>query len=63
MGVEDLYIFSNLPPHTPFAEMSSLAPFCELAVAPDGWCGIVGCRFGSMHTSLHISVRRWAMRS
>ena len=37
MGVEDLYTFSNLPPHTPFAEMSSLAPFCELAVACSRW--------------------------
>ena len=66
VGVEDSYIknvFSNLPPHTPFAEMSSLAPSCELAVAPDSWSGVVGCRFGLMHTSLHTSVRRLAMRS
>ena len=66
MGVEDWYIknvFSNLPPHTQFAEMSSLASSCELAVAPDSWSGVVGCRFSSMHTSLHTSVRRLAVRS
>ena len=57
-------VFSNLPPpHTPFAEMSSLAPSCELAVAPDSWSDVVGCRLGSMHTSLHTSVRRLAVRS
>jgi len=62
IGVEDTHIkkinvFSGLPPHTPFAETSSLALSCELAVAPDSWYDIVGCRLGSMHTSLHTFVR------
>ena len=67
VGVEDSYIkkglFKSPPPHTPFAKMSSLAPSCELAVAPDSWSDVVGCRLGSMHTSLHTSVRRLAVRS
>ena len=56
-------VYSNLPPHTPFAETSSLAPSCELVVAPGSWSDIVDCRLGSMHTSLHTSVRRLALRS
>ena len=66
IGVEDTHIkkcLSNLPPHTTFAETSSLAPSCELAVAPDSWYDVVGCRLCSMHTSLHTSVRRLAVRS
>ena len=63
MGVEDSYIKESLlksPP--PFAEMLSLAPSCELAVAPDSWSDIVGCGLGSVHTSLHTSVRRLPWR-
>ena len=66
VGVEDSYIKKCLlksPTHAPFAEMSSLAPSCELAVALDSWSGVVGCRFGSMDTSLHTSVRRLSVRS
>ena len=57
------YVFSCLPPQTPFADTSSLAPSCVLAVAPDSCSGVTGCRLGSMHTSLQASVRRFAVRS
>ena len=50
-------------PQTPFADTSSLAPSCVLAVAPDSCSGVTGCRLGSMHTSLQASVRRFAVRS
>ena len=46
-----------------FAVTSSLTPSCDLAVAPDSWFDVVGCRTGSMHTSLHTSVRNLAVRS
>ena len=66
MGVENPHIkkvFSNLPPHTPLAEISSLAPSCELEVAPVRCSFFTGCSSGSIQTSLHTSVSKLAVRS
>ena len=51
------------PPQTPFAAMSSRAPACELAVAPISSSSVTGWSSGSVHTSLHTSMRRVAVRS
>ena len=48
---------------SPFAAMSSLAPSCVLADAPERCSPVMGCRCGSMQTSLHTSDRRLAVRS
>ena len=45
------------------AEISSLAPSCELAVAPVRCSVVTACSSGSMRTSLHTSVSRLAVRS
>ena len=56
-------VFSCLPSHALLADMSSLAPSCEFAVVPDIWLGDTGCSSGSMRTSLHTSVSKWAVKS
>ena len=57
------YVLSKVPPQTPFAAISSRAPACELAVAPISSSSVTGWSSGSVHTSLHTSVRRVAVRS
>ena len=56
-------VFSYLPPHTTFADRSSLAPSCKLAEAPSSWLGATGCKSGSTCTSLHTSVSSDAVMS
>ena len=56
-------VFSYLPPQTPFADRSSLAPSCVLADAPSSWLGETGCKSGSTRTSLHTSVSNEAVMS
>ena len=43
--------------------MSSLAPSSVVAEAPENVSPVMGCRCGSMHTSLQTSVIRLAMVS
>ena len=52
------YVFSDLPPHIPLAEISNLAPSCELAVAPVRCSVVTACSSGSMRTSLHGRSKR-----
>ena len=54
---------SYRPLQSLFAAISSLAPSCVLADAPERGSPVMGCRCGSMQTSLHTSDRRLAVRS
>ena len=58
-----MYVLSKVPPHTPFATISSHAPSCVLAVAPVRPSSVTGCSTGSMRISLQTSVRGVAVRS
>ena len=53
----------KLPPQTPLADTSNLAPSWLLAEAPLSWSGVTGCKSGSTHTSLHTSVSRESVMS
>ena len=53
----------NRPPQKPLAAMSRCAPSWALEVAPMRTSPVIGCRSGSMQTSLQTSVRRLAVRS
>ena len=52
---------SNLPPQTPLADMSNLAPSCTLVPAGSSWSTCWSC--GSVATSWHVSVITLASRS
>ena len=52
---------SNLPPQTPLAEMSSLAPDWTFDPGARGWS--TGCNWGSTEKSWHASVKTFANRS
>ena len=56
-------VLSNRPPQKPLAAMSSRAPSCAFEVAPVRTFPVIGCRSGSMQTSLQTSVRTLAVRS
>ena len=55
--------FLNRPPQKPLAAMSKRAPSFALQVALVRNSPVIGCRSGSMQTSLQTSVRRLAVRS
>ena len=56
------YVLSNQPPQKPLAAMSRHASSWVLAVAPARTPPVIGCRSGSMQTSLQTSGRRLAVR-
>ena len=56
-------VFLNLQHQTPFIAMSSLALSSIFAIAPCRVSLVTGCNFDSLQTSLHTSVRRFAVES
>ena len=57
------YVRSRRPPHNPFAAISKCAPSWVLAEVADKCSPEIGCRCGSVQTSLHTSDSRLAVRS